>query len=437
VRTTRRTFQFGFLALTLAAVFVVKGNAERWCPFGGVEAAYTFAREGNLTCSLGVSNFYILGAVLLLAVLLRRVFCGYACPVGTLSEWLGRATARLGIKPAKVPYRLDRGLALLKYAVLGVILFYTYRAGELVFRGYDPCYALISRHGEDITFWAYVVAGGIVLGSLFVTMPFCRWFCPLAAVFNPFSRFGFTRVKRDEAACTNCGKCARVCPMAIPVDKLHDVTAARCMSCLECVEACPQREQPGSSRLPSNESVGSAVRTNSGSGPQSGPYEASPPAPSPALFWGPPRALGRSWPQAALVGIMLACIGAAVATAYAFPIASYVRTRGEAPATTASFEMKVKGLKCRGTANAFASFLERGDELAVHGYLKIETWPAPGAARTRITYDPAQTNELAIKKAATEPYFNADTSIWEASPFEIEGYDMFAIDDAPGPTTQQ
>jgi len=429
MRRTRRVVQLGFLALTLAAVFVVRGNAERWCPFGGVEAAYTYLREGNLTCSLGVSNFYILAGVLLSTVLLRRAFCGYMCPIGTISEWLGAAATRLGVRPAKVPRAIDRTLSLLKYGALAVILYFTWRAGELIFRGFDPCYALISRHGEDITFWAYVVAGGIVLGSLFVTIPFCRWLCPLAAVLNLFSRFGLTRIKRDEAVCTDCGKCARACPMAIPVDVLSEVTVARCTSCLSCVDACPKKPAsgvrvPGSGMAP--EAVGTASRAPK-------PEHRRPS--SGALFWGPPKALGRRWPQAALIAIMLACVAGAVVAAYAFPIASFTHTRGEAPAHTSVLHLRVNGVTCRGAATRFALYyLDRDDEFAVPGYLKIEAWPGPDYPSVRITYDPAQTNDLAIKKAITEPYFNTATGQWDASPFRIEGYDPLGLDEVEATT---
>ena len=75
--TTRRVVQFAFLALTVVGVFVVRGNAELWCPFGGIEAAYTYVKEGSVICSLGVSNFYILGALLLLTLVARRAFCSY------------------------------------------------------------------------------------------------------------------------------------------------------------------------------------------------------------------------------------------------------------------------------------------------------------------------------------------------------------------------
>ena len=125
--TQRRVVQFGFLVLTVVGVFVVGGNAERWCPFGGVEALYTYATEGNLTCSLAVSNFYILAAVLVMTLLVRRAFCGYMCPIGTISEWLQRGTARLGVRPIRIPGRLDRILSLLKYPLLAIILYFTYK----------------------------------------------------------------------------------------------------------------------------------------------------------------------------------------------------------------------------------------------------------------------------------------------------------------------
>ncbi|MBN2561872.1 MAG: 4Fe-4S binding protein [Phycisphaerae bacterium] len=392
MKTTRRVVQFGFLCLTLAGVFVLRGNAERWCPFGGVEALYTYATEGNMTCSLAISNFYILGGVIVMTLLLRRAFCGYMCPIGTISEWLQRGAARLGIGPARVPRRLDRWLSILKYVVLAIILYFTYRASELVFRGFDPCYALISRHGEDITVWAYVVAGAVVIGSLVVTVPFCRWLCPLAAVLNPFSRLGIARIRRNEAACLDCGKCTAACPMAISVEKVRQVTAARCLSCLDCIEACPAREDG-------------------------------------AISWGPPAWLGRSWPRWSLIAILLLCTTTAVAASYWFPLPSFIKTRGEAPAVTATCRLRIHDLACRGNANLLVYFLERDDAFEVPGYVKLEAWPEPGAAEARVTYDPSLCDETAIKEAITEPYYDAIGAMWRFSPFRIMDYDPTGSDE--------
>ncbi len=396
MQATRRIIQFGFLGLTIAAVFLLGANAERWCPFGGIEALYTYIHEGNFVCSLGVSNFYILGGILLTALLLRRVFCGYVCPIGALSEWLQGGARKLGIKPARIPAALDRVLSLLKYGVLAVILYFTWTLGELIFREFDPCYALISRHGEDITLWAYVVSGAIVVGSLFIMVPFCRWLCPMAAVLNPFSRFGLARIKRDAEPCIDCGKCAKVCPMAIPVDQALEVTHARCTSCLECVDACPEVEKG-------------------------------------AITFGLPGRAGQplvpfnGWSRAALAAVLLLTLTAAVSASYLFPLPSFQWSRGDAPAETVMLELKIKNLTCRGSSTLLVYYLERDDDLELPGFLALYAWPGPDFAEAHITCDPAVTDEMMIKMAITEPYFDYDTGIWRDSPFIIEGYDPLGL----------
>lgn len=404
MRATRRVVQFGFLALVLAGVFAWRANAEAWCPFGGVEAIYTYVAEGNMLCSLGVSNFYILGGVLVMTLLLRRAFCGYVCPIGTLSDWLHAAAGRCGVGTLRLPYRVDRALALLKYGVLAMIVWFTWQAGELAFRGCCPAYALIGRHGADITFWAYVVLAGVAVASVLTTMPFCRWFCPLAAVLNPFSRFGLMRVRRTSA-CADCGKCARECPMSIPVDRLQQVTAARCIACLNCVDACPKQGALQWVTAPAKGRPADPAR-------QSTPWLR----------------------QAGLIVTLLLCIGGPVAAAMLFPLPSFVKTsRAEPPATVASVTLRIGDLTCRGRANLLVWFLERDDLYRIPGvtpdapgYFKLEAWPNPTLADVRISYDPARCDAATIKQAIAEPYFDSAADRWWTSPFAIEGYDPLA-----------
>jgi len=386
MKTTRRLIQIGFLLLTVVGVFAVRGNAERWCPLGGVEAIYTYVQEGNMLCSLGVSNFYILAGVLLLTLLTRRTFCGYVCPIGAVSELLHQGAQRLGLRSLDVRRGLDRGLSLLKYPVLALILFFTWRTAELVFRGYDPCYVLLSRHGEDIAIWAYVISGAIVLASLWISVPFCRWLCPLAAVLNPFSRFGLGRIRRNETTCTACELCTEACPMGIPVAEMEQVTAARCTSCLDCIDSCAARDDG-------------------------------------ALVYGPPRPLGRSWSQAALIAIVLGALTTAVAASYAWPLPSFVQQRGEAPQEASAAEVRIEPLTCRGKGNLLWYYLDRDDLFAVEGYLRLEAWPGPGPARARILFDPERTDEEGVKQAIVQPYYDEAGDLWRPSPFEIEGYD--------------
>lgn len=382
----RTALQTGFLALTLIGVFVVVGNAEAWCPFGGLEGLYTYFKEGNLPCSLAVSNFYALAAVLVLTLLFRRAFCGYVCPIGTISDWVRRGAARLGVASRAVPPRLDQSLSTLKYLVLGLILYFTYRSAELVFRGFDPCYALISRHGEDITLWAYAIAAVILLLSLVLTMPFCRWLCPLAAALHPFSRFGVARIKRLDAACVQCGECATACPMAIPVHERNEVRDARCISCLSCLDACPRQDRT-------------------------------------ALVWGPPDGLGGRWPHGVLPAAILTLTATAVTASTFFALPSFTSRRGEPAGDVATVDLEIEGLTCRGRAVLLTYFLERDDAYALPDFVELRAWPAPGVARAVVRTESSSAIADEVKRAITEPYFDAAARTWRSSPFTVRGFD--------------
>jgi ferredoxin len=378
----RRAVQLAALLLVIAGVFLLPGNPERWCPFGGIEALYTYFHEGNMPCSLGVSNLFIFGALIAATLLLRRAFCSHLCPIGTISEWTHRLAQRWGLRSTLVPRRLDRALGVLKYIVLIAVLFFTYRTSELIFRGFDPFYALIGRHGEDITAWAYVVSGAIFAGSLFVMLPFCRWLCPIAAILQPFSRLGWGRIKRDAAHCTDCGLCARACPVGIEVDRARDVTSADCLTCMECAAVCPVKDEA-------------------------------------ALGWGPPGAARRRWaPALAAAGLVLV-LGAGVAVSETLPVPSFLYARDALPAETASFTCEIDDLTCRGRATLLTFFLDRDDLFAVPGPLRLEAWPAPGRGRVKITYDPRATGRAAIESAITEPYYDQVTDRWHLSPFTL------------------
>lgn len=250
----RRIFQLTLvLAAAVAGYRAATGAAlagiETYCPFGGLETAYSLLANQRFTCAAGELNFTLFLALLTLTLLARKAFCSWVCPVGTVNEWLfglGRrlwprkhrgaaGTHRRWLEP---PAKVDRAARWLRLPMLGLTLFFTYKTGELIFRGYDPYYILFSWNGHDVRPWSYAVLGAILAGAVLVPMAWCRYLCPLGAALWPFAAVGRLRLKRNEASCRNCGVCDVACPHSIPVSSAAEVLSGECTLCLECVSAC-------------------------------------------------------------------------------------------------------------------------------------------------------------------------------------------------------
>lgn len=151
------------------------------------------------------------------------------------------AADKLGFRQFRFSPAADKKLSALKYGVLILILGWTWYAATLIVRGLVPCYAILSR-GEEAKWTTYLALGLFVVSAFFVSMPFCRWLCPFAAVLNIFSRMGFARIVRSSAACTGCRACSKVCPMGIDVAFAGQVKSPDCFACMECISRCPQRQ---------------------------------------------------------------------------------------------------------------------------------------------------------------------------------------------------
>ncbi len=214
---------------------------EAYCPFGGVESLWGLFTVGEFSCALGPLNLSMLLALLVLAVLSKKSFCGWACPIGFLGELCDRAGRTVVKKRPRPGPRLNGILKVSRYAVLGLFLFLTYRTGELVLRGYDPYYLIFSGFGHGtLGLVSYIVLVVLALGALAIPMFFCRYLCPLGALLDPFSSLGLIKISRDEVKCSQCGNCRDACPHDIPVPTLTRVKNRDCTNCLKCVDACPE-----------------------------------------------------------------------------------------------------------------------------------------------------------------------------------------------------
>ena len=243
-----RYFRYSiFIIITGLVVYLAMGYGSRsfeaYCPFGGAESLWGLFTAGEFTCALGPLNLSLMLALLVLVLLSKKAFCGWACPIGFLSELGGRLGNLIWKKRPRVPQKANGWLKLLRYVVLAVSLYFTYVAGELILRGYDPFYLIFSGFGHGSAgMVSMIVLALLVVGALVVPMMFCRYLCPMGAVFDPFSRLGVIKIFRNETSCTNCGKCGKACVQDIPVQQLRVVRHRDCTNCLECLDACPEKD---------------------------------------------------------------------------------------------------------------------------------------------------------------------------------------------------
>jgi ferredoxin len=223
-------------------------------PFGGIETLMKYVAGGELIKKIMPGNIVLLGAIVVLGVVLSRFFCGWFCAFGALQGvfgWLGRKVFR---RRLEVPRKLDAVLRWAKYPILAAIVYFTWRAGDLVIRPYDPLAAYGHLSAGIASVWAefgvgLVILVAVLLLSMLYERVFCKYICPLGAVNAILSRIPLFRIKRDQATCISCSKCDRVCSMNVDVSTPRSVDSPECIACMECVTACPTKKSTLSTTL--------------------------------------------------------------------------------------------------------------------------------------------------------------------------------------------
>ncbi len=234
-------------------------GASGACPLGSLQNAIGSANKPGI--------FYVLGILLLWGILFGRMICGFLCPFGLIQELLYK------IKTPKLKKnKVTKILSYFKYVVLvffvGVVpLMYGLRNVPLPgFCKYicpagtiEGAFGLLSnvvnqselaRLGPLFT-WKFILMVSIVVGCIFIFRMFCRFICPLGALYGLFNKFSILGIKLDKPSCTDCGLCLTKCKMDI-----RHVGDHECISCGECIDVCPTKAisfKGGKFVLPPNE----------------------------------------------------------------------------------------------------------------------------------------------------------------------------------------
>lgn len=188
----------------------------------------------------------ILLAALLTALLLKRGFCSWVCPVFPISEGLWRLGNRLFGRTFAPPFWLDLPLRGLKYLLLGFfatqILWLMPLPGLRAFLG-SPYHKLadirLLQFFQQPSTTLLAVLATLAILCLFVQMAWCRYLCPYGALLGLLSLFSLCKIGRSERLCIRCGLCSSRCPAWLPVMQKKTVRSAECYACYRCVHGCP------------------------------------------------------------------------------------------------------------------------------------------------------------------------------------------------------
>ncbi len=219
-------------------------GVEGWLPIAALMNLKDWLLTGQIP-AIHPAGMFLLLAFVGISFIFRKAFCGWLCPVGTISEMLWRAGKRVFGRNVRLPRWADIPLRGLKYLLLGLFAYAVIHMPVEDIRAFlQGPYGVIADVKMLNFFRSLETIGAVVIGvlvvlSVLVQNFWCRYLCPYGALVGLASLLSPLRIRRDPRTCIDCAKCAKACPSLLPVDQLIMVRSAECTGCLECVAVCP------------------------------------------------------------------------------------------------------------------------------------------------------------------------------------------------------
>lgn len=240
---------------------IYKGNLKKLCVPGmncySCPGAVGSCPIGSLQAVIGSWNFkfafYVAGFLVFVGALVGRFVCGWLCPFGLIQDLLHKIPF-----PKKLrTFRGDKLLRKLKYVILVVFvillpMFLVDVMGQgapyfckLIcpvgtLEGGIPL-ALMNKSMHSVLGWLYawknVLLVATILLSIIIYRPFCKYICPLGAIYSVFNPISVFKYRVDESKCVSCGACSKSCKME--VDPVQNANHPECIRCGLCKKVCP------------------------------------------------------------------------------------------------------------------------------------------------------------------------------------------------------
>ncbi len=221
-------------------------GARGACPIGSLQAVI-----GNYNYSF---SYYLAGFLIFIGAMIGRFVCGWLCPFGLIQDLLYKIP---GKKIKLIPG--DKILRKLKYVFLGVfVILLPLVLTDVIGQGSPYFCKLVCPVGTleggipmvllnqsmrgaigFIYLWKNTILIALIILSILWYRPFCKYICPLGAIYSFFNGVSVFRYQFNKEKCVSCGACRRACKMQI--DPVKNCNSAECIRCGQCLKACPTK----------------------------------------------------------------------------------------------------------------------------------------------------------------------------------------------------
>lgn len=218
------------------------------CP-GAVGACPIGSLQNSLSGLKFKFPYYVLGLLIFFGTLMGRIVCGFLCPFGLIQDLINKIPFPKKIKN----FKGDKILRKLKYVILIVLVIvlpicvkltpffckYLCPSGTVAGILLACSNTSLFKVFGSIFAWKACILGVIILLSVLIYRPFCKYLCPLGAIYGPFNKISVFKMHCNADKCTHCGVCAKVCDMC--VDPSVTPNSVECIRCTKCIDACPAK----------------------------------------------------------------------------------------------------------------------------------------------------------------------------------------------------
>lgn len=219
--------------------------------FNGIKEIYLAVINNSFSFTKLAPQLIEVISIIPVTIVMGRFFCGWMCSLGAFGDLIYGISSKLFKRKLKITKSVDEVLKYGKYIVLAFLVGIIWTFDITKFKVWNPwdVFGMVATISKvpDLSYIAANLIGGLVLfifiiiGSVIVERFFCRYLCPLGAVFALISKLRVIKIHKPSEKCGKCRICTNNCAMGIELYKTNDVYSGECIQCMKCITACPRK----------------------------------------------------------------------------------------------------------------------------------------------------------------------------------------------------